>query len=309
MTDRPRVIVTPRSAPGHPSLTRLAQAGYDVVFPAPGRVPSEDEQRNHLAGAVGYLAGVETISRDTLTSAPSLRVISRNGVGADAIDLAAAEELGIEVLRAPAANAQGVAELAVGLMLAAARHIPLAVTAIANGQWTREMGTELAGRTLGIIGCGNIGRRVARVAAAIGMQIIGYDAYPDPQYRQDGFRYASLDEVLETANVITLHAPPADRPLIDDVVLTRTKPDLILVNTARAALVDDNAVLAALNSGRLAGYAADVFDPEPPGETALTRHPRFIGTPHIGGFTRESVDRAMDAAVDQLIDRLDSGRG
>lgn len=309
MAERPRVLVTPRSAPGHPSLAWLSEAGYDVVIPAPGRMPSVREQRDAMATAVGYVAGIEPIGADLLRSAPRLRVISRNGVGADAIDIGAAAELGIEVLRAPAANAQGVAELAVALILASARSVPAAAQAIREGRWERTQGVELAGRTLGIIGCGQIGRRVARMAVAIGMEVIGFDAYPDAAFELPGFRYASQAEVLRSADVLSLHAPPGERPLIDRSVIAQLRPRAILVNTARAALVDDRAVLEALDDGRLARYAADVFDPEPPGDTPLTRHPLFIGTPHIGGYTAESVDRAMDAAVRQLIERLDSARG
>ncbi|MFC5789082.1 oxidoreductase [Agromyces tardus] len=304
-----RIMVTPRSAVGHPAVERLADAGYDVVFPAPGAVPTPQQQRAALADCVGYLAGIEPITRETLAAAPKLRVISRNGTGADAIDLDAAAELGIEVLRAPAANAQGVAELAVGLMLAAARSLPFAASSIAAGEWGRRQGIELAGRTLGLVGAGQIGRRVARVALALGMRVRAYDAYPDASFRPDGdFAFTGLDDVLDQAQVLSLHAPPAARPLIDRTALERMPRGAVLVNTARASLVDDDAVLAALQSGALRAYAADVFDPEPPGRTPLTQHPAFIGTAHIGGFTEESVDRAMAAAVDHLIHGLDSGR-
>ncbi|WP_448808507.1 NAD(P)-dependent oxidoreductase [Agromyces bauzanensis] len=304
-----RIMVTPRSAVGHPAVERLADAGYDIVFPAPGAVPTPQQQRAALADCVGYLAGIEPITRETLAAAPKLRVISRNGTGADAIDLDAAAELGIAVLRAPAANAQGVAELAVGLMLAAARSLPFAASSIAAGEWGRRQGIELAGRTLGLVGAGQIGRRVARVAIALGMRVRAYDAYPDASFRPDGdFAFAGLGDVLDQAQVLSLHAPPAARPLIDRDALERMPRGAILVNTARASLVDDDAVLAALQSGALRAYAADVFDPEPPGRTPLTQHPAFIGTAHIGGFTEESVDRAMAAAVDHLIHGLDSGR-
>lgn len=304
-----RIMVTPRSAVGHPALDRLRAAGYDLVFPAPGAVPTPEQQRTSIAGCVGYLAGIEPITRETLAVASELRVISRNGTGADAIDLDAAAELGIEVLRAPAANAQGVAELTIGLMLAAARSLPAVAASIAAGEWGRRQGVELAGRTLGLVGAGQIGRRVARVALALGMRVRAFDAFPDSSYRPEGdFAFSDLPEVLSEAQVLSLHAPPAERPLIDGEALNRMPRGAILVNTARASLVDDAAVLAALDSGVLRAYAADVFDPEPPGLTPLTRHPAFIGTAHIGGYTEESVDRAMAAAVDHLINGLDSGR-
>lgn len=308
-TSSGRIMVTPRSAVGHPAIERLAAAGYEIVFPSPGAVPTPAQQRAAIATSVGYLAGIEPVGRDLLAAAPLLRAISRNGTGADAIDLAAAEELGIRVLRAPAANAQGVAELAVTLMLAAARNLPHAAASIAAGEWGRRQGIELSGRTLGLIGAGQIGRRVAVVALAIGMRVRAYDAYPDSTFQPAGdFAFAELADVLREADVLSLHAPPADRPLIDREALGRMPRGAILVNTARATLVDADAVLDALDTGALRAYAADVFDPEPPGRTPLTTHPAFIGTAHIGGFTQESVDRAMGAAVDQLIHALDSTR-
>lgn len=303
-------MVTPRSAGAHPALDRLRAAGYDLVFPAPGALPTAEQQCAGLVGAVGYLAGVERIPREVLAEAAELRVIARNGTGADGIDLAAAQELGIEVRRAPAANAQGVAELAIALMLAAARRLPAVAGALRDGRWERERGIELGGRTLALIGCGQIGRRVAGVALALGMRVRAHDPYADVSLLTAGeFEFASLPAALAGADVVSLHAPPGSAPVIDAAALATLAPGAILVNTARASLVDEHAVLAALNSGTLGGYAADVFDPEPPGRTPLVAHPRFIGTPHIGGFTTESVDRALSAAVDHLIESLDSGRG
>ncbi|GAA2245037.1 oxidoreductase [Herbiconiux moechotypicola] len=304
-----RIVVTPRSAYGHPALERMRDAGYELVFPSPGAVPTPEQQRAALGSAVGYLAGVEPVTRETLAAAPRLRAISRNGTGADAIDLAAASELGVEVLRAPAANAQGVAELAVGLMLAAARSLPSATAAIRAGEWGRWEGIELAGRRLGLVGAGQVGRRVARVALALGMSVRAFDAYPDSSFAPDGdFAFAPLEEVLATAEVLSLHAPPAATPLLDARALAALPAGAILVNTARASLVDEAAVLAALDSGGLRAYATDVFEVEPPGVTTLTAHPAVLGTAHIGGFTRESVDRALGAAVSNLLDALDSDR-
>ncbi|AXH34343.1 oxidoreductase [Humibacter sp. BT305] len=306
-----RIVVTPRSAYGHPAVERIRAAGYEVDFPAPGAVPTPAQLHAALADSVGYLAGVEPVTRSLLRAAPRLRAISRNGTGADAIDLTAAEELGVKVLRAPAANAQGVAELTVALMLAAARQLPYVASAIRGGEWARREGIELSGRTLGVVGAGQIGRRVISVALALGMRVRAFDAYPDDSYAAtagEGFAYATLDEVLATADVLTLHAPPAATPLVDAGALAALPSGAILVNTARASLVDESAVLAALDSGALRAYATDVYAVEPPGASALTRHPRVIGTAHIGGYTRESVDRAMAAAVDNLLHVLDSDR-
>lgn len=296
-----RVAATPRSlSGGHPALDRLAEHGLDVVFPAPGRLPSPEEQLATVPGCVAYLAGVEPIRADLLRACPSLKVIARNGTGVDNIDLVAAESLGIRVERAAGANAQGVAELAVGLILAAFRQLPWSDARLKAGAWQRRPGRELAGRTLGVVGLGQIGRRVAAIGSAIGMRVVGHDAFPDPAWRpHDG--WLSLDDLLASADVVTLHAPPAARPLVDAAGLARMRDGAVLVNTARAELVDDGAVLDALNSGRLATYAVDAFATEPPTDLRLVRHDKVIATPHIGGFTRESIERATDEAVSAIL--------
>jgi D-3-phosphoglycerate dehydrogenase len=307
-----KIIVTPRSvsAGGHPALQKLVEAGYELVFPSPGRVPTLEEQIEALDGCVGYLAGVEAIGREVLEIAHDLRAISRNGTGADSIDITFANSRNIQVLRAPAANAQGVAELTLALMFASARHLPFAVNSIARGDWERRQGVELNGRTLGLVGCGQIGQRVARVALSIGMKVSAFDAFPDTSFSPgDLFEFKPFDEVVESADFLSLHCPPTTEPLINKNTIQKMKDGAFLVNTARSSLVAEDQIITALDSGKLLCYAADVYDFEPPGMTALTQHPKFIGTAHIGGFTAESVDRAMHSAVDNLLKALYSSHG
>jgi D-3-phosphoglycerate dehydrogenase len=306
-----RIAITPRSLSGvhHPALAALEAEGYELVFPSPGRVPSPEELRATIPGCVGYLAGTERIDEALLSRAPSLRVVSRNGVGVDAVDLQAAERLGVTVVTAPASNAQGVAELAVTLLLALARRIPWHDARLKHDDWSRRQGIEVAGRTLGVIGCGQIGQRVTRMALGLGMRVRAFDAYPSPSFDPgDGFEWAELAGVLD-ADFITLHAPGSpDGPLIDAAALAAMRPGGFLVNTARASLVDLDAVLDALRSGRLAGFATDVFDTEPPEPHPLFTDDRVIVTPHLGGYTEESVDRAAEAAVGNLLRVLRSRR-
>ncbi len=303
-----RILVTPRSvtaAGGHPSLQALVDAGYEVVYSAAGKQPSEAELIALLPGCVGYLAGVEPITERALSAADALRVISRNGTGVDSVDLKAAEARGIRVCRAEGANARGVAELTIGLMLALVRAIPLNDAALKAGGWERRKGVELTGRTLGLVGCGRIGRYVAECALGLGMKALAYDLYPDAAYSPGaGFAYAGLDEVIARADVLSLHCPPAERPLIDADAIAAMKPGVYVINTARHGLIDDDAALAALESGRIAGLALDVYGKEPPEDRRLASHPRVVATAHIGGFTSESVDRAMSAAVDNLLEAL-----
>ena len=310
MTVSGKILVTPRSATanGHASLDRLAQAGFEVVCATPGKQPDEAELLRRLPDCVGYLAGVEPIGPNVLQAAAKLKVISRNGTGVDNVDLAAAKRLGIAVLRAEGANARGVAELTVAMMFALGRSIPFSDAGIKAGGWQRRKGIELHGRTLGLVGCGKIGRLAARAALGLGMDVVAYDPYADASFAPaDRFRFASLDDILEQSDVVSLHCPaPADgRAVIDADALAKMRDGALLINTARASLIDADAALAALESGKLAGLASDVFDSEPPAaDDRLARHDRVISTPHIGAFTRESVDRAMDAAVENLLEHL-----
>jgi len=301
------ILVTPRSVTrsGHPSLEKLRAAGWEVVFCRPGAQPSEDELRALLPGCAGYLAGVEPVTARALETAADLRVISRNGTGIDNVDLAAAARLGIALLRAEGANARGVAELAIGQLLALARGLSACDAALKSGSWTRPAaGVELEGKTLGLAGCGRVGQLVAHLALGLGMNVCAHDPFPPAAFAPGpAFRLAPLEEVLRTADFLSLHCPPTPdgSPLLDASALALMKHGAFVVNTARHDLLDPEAALAALDSGQLAGLAIDVFDTEPPTDTRLAQHGRVVATPHLGGFTRESVDRAMNAAVDGLL--------
>jgi phosphoglycerate dehydrogenase-like enzyme len=304
-----KVIVTPRSLSqgGHPLLERIAAAGYEVVFPSPGAQPTEAQLAAVVGEAVGWLAGVEKIGASLLARAERLRVISRNGTGVDAIDLAAAQAKGIVVRRAEGANARGVAELAFGHVLAAARGIAAADAELKAGRWTRAKGFELEGRTLGLAGCGRIGKLVARFALAFDMRVLAYDPYPDAAFAPGpGFSWATLAEVLAGARVLSLHCPPPEggRPLLDAAAIARLPRGAVVVNTARQGLVDEAAMIDALGRGHVAAYTLDAFDQEPPADFTLVRAKGVLATPHVGGFTDESVDRATAAAVENLLESL-----
>jgi D-3-phosphoglycerate dehydrogenase len=299
-----KIAVTPRSLSrgGHPALAPLTQAGFELVFPAPGQQPTVEQLQQSLPGCVGYLAGVEPIPAELLRLCPNLKVISRNGVGVDNIDLPTAQAMGIVVERAVGGNARGVAELAIGLMLAGLRQIPWSDKQLKTEGWARQKGIEVKGRTLGVIGCGQIGKYVVEMALGLGMVARAYDLYPDPTFTPPGdFAFVSLDELLGQADVISLHAPPSEKPLIDAATIAQMKDGAFLINTARAGLVDEAALLAALEKGKLRGFATDVFHTEPPEMTPLLRHNRVIVTPHAGGFTEESIERATEGAVSNLL--------
>lgn len=305
-----RIAVTPRSLStgDHPALQPLRDRGYEVVFPSPGRVPTAAEQEASIPSCVGYLAGIEPIPGALLRKCPDLRVISRNGVGVDSIDLAAAADLGVEVLAASGANAQGVAELAVTLMLALCRGVVASDAAIKSGGWVRKEGREVLGRTLGVVGYGQIGRRVAGLGQGLGMKVVVHDAFQDVGVpTATGERRVSLSELASTSDVISLHCPPGELPLVDDRFLRLVTPGALLVNTARSGLVDLDSVESALVDGRLAGFATDVYPSEPPARRPLWSRPDVVCTPHSGGHTAESVARAAEAGVDNLLRILTGG--
>ena len=302
-----KILITPRSLSdlSHPALELLRQAGYEVIGSTPGQTPSEDELISLMDGTIGWLAGVEPITAKVLDAAQELKAISRNGTGIDNIDADAAHKHDIEILRAQGTNARGVAELTFSLMLNLCRFVSPIDHRMKEGKWARWKGFELENRTLGLIGCGLIGQIVARIGLAMGMRVLAYDAYPNEHFKPGGdFSFTPLEEVIEKSDVITFHCPPSEKPLLDKDTIAKMKDGSIVINTARATLVDDDALLEALNSGKLAGYGTDVYRKEPPGKDPLIIHDRVIATSHIGGFTQESVDRATETAVKNLLDYL-----
>jgi D-3-phosphoglycerate dehydrogenase len=312
MTTEARILVTPRSLTqagldAVAELEPLRRRNFTLVGVTPGQIPTEEELLALVPGCVGWLAGVERITARVLREATTLRVISRNGTGTDGIDLDAAQHAGVRICRAPGANAQGVAELALTLILCALRHLPWTSEALRKGSWQRLPGSEIADRTIGVVGLGAVGRRAAALFGALGARVMGYDPY----VTDTPVRRVDLDELMAACDVITLHCPPpaGGTPLLDAGRLARMPRDSVLVNTARSALVDEQAVLAALEDGRLRAYAVDAFDSEPPELTPLLCHDRVIPTPHIGGYTDASVRRATSMAVQNLVAVLEEGAG
>ncbi|MFX1356308.1 MAG: phosphoglycerate dehydrogenase [Promethearchaeota archaeon] len=299
-----RIYITPRSITqdGHPALKRLEQAGYKLIFAPPGKQPTEKEQLRILPDCIAYLAGIETISAKVLQVAKNLKVISRNGVGIENIDLEAAKSFGIEIKIASGTNSQAVAELTVALMLSLVRSIPNSNKCLKNGKWKRFMGIQISGKILGIIGVGNIGKKVVNMALGLEMKVLGYDVYPDQDFQlSKNFKYTSLNELLRNSDIISLHCPPSDQPIISRDTLKMMKDGIFIINTARAGLIDKDDLIKALDNGKVGGYATDVYDVEPPELDSLICHGKTICTPHIGGYTRESIDKAVETAVDNIL--------
>ena len=302
---RDAILITPRSlsSGGHPALARLEAAGFALRCPAPGQTPSEEQLAAALPGCVGWLAGVEPVGPRALAAADRLRVISRNGTGVDNLPLQALAARGIAVRVTPGANARGVAELALTLALAGLRHVVATHEGIRAGRWPRLKGQEIAGAKVAVVGLGAVGSAAAELFCALGAEVWGVDPEaPGPAL--PAFRRASLEGALAGAAAVSLHCPLGARPLLGARELASLARGATLVNTARAGLVEEAALRAALESGQLGCYATDVFDVEPPAPSALTAHPAVVMTSHVGGLTGASVDRAATMAVDNLLEEL-----
>jgi D-3-phosphoglycerate dehydrogenase len=241
-----------------------------------------------------------------INSAEQLKVIGRAGVGVDNIDLNSAKLKGIRVVNSPTASSRSVAELTIGFLFALARSLPFASSQMKSGLWPKKQlhGIELYGKTIGIIGVGNIGFLVARIAAGLGMVVLGCDnCKPISQIEDSGAEATSLNEVYSRSNFLTFHIPlnGDTRGMIDRDAIAQMKSGVYIVNTSRGGIVDESALLEGLNSGQIAGAALDVFSHEPPGTNELVTHPNVIVTPHIGAQTRAASMRvAEDIAVEVL---------
>ena len=255
---------------------------------------SEEQGIAVVKDADVLVVGLQKITERVLAAAGRLKVIGRCGVGLDNIDLRAAGARGIPVVYTPGANAQTVADLTLGLMLALARKITQADRMTRAHQWKRIMGNDVWGKTLGIFGLGQIGANVARRAKGFDMNVVAYDVVQNlPLAKELGIEYRSKADILGIADFVTLHLPlnPETRGFIGDGELSAMKKTAVLVNTSRGGIVDEKALYRALREGAIAGAALDVFEQEPPGHTPLVGLDNFIGCPHIGGITVEAIAR------------------
>ena len=265
-----------------------------------------------LADADGLVVRSETrVTVAILDAAKRLQVVGRAGVGVDNIDVPAATARGVYVVNAPLGNIVAAAEHTVALTLALLRRVVDADRSVRASEWTRSkfIGRELRGKTLGLIGVGRVGGEVARRAAAFGMTVIAHDPFAtEASARAAGARLVELDELVRTADVISLHVPLTEktRGLVDAAALTKMKPTAVVVNAARGEVVDLDALAAALEKGTIAGAALDVFAEEPlPADAAIRRAPRTVLTPHIAGSTAEAQTNVAVDVVEQILDVLD----
>ena len=292
------------------ALELLRAEGWEIDART-GRTP--DQLAADVKDAVAIVVrGATKVTAPLIAAAASLRVIARAGTGVDNVDVAAASTRGIVVMNAPGANSVSVAELAVGMMLALARHVPAADASMKIGKWEKKrfLGQELRDKTLGLAGLGRIGQEVARRAAAFGMRLIAHDPFISEQVARDlGVELVSLDDLFARADYVSLHMPSNanTRNMVNAGRLARAKTGIRIVNTARGDLVDEAALADAIDAGHVAGAALDVFQKEPPGDQRLQTLPQVVATPHIAASTREGQELVGTETAAALRDFLRDG--
>lgn len=291
----------------------LRRSGCELVIPRKLGPLRAEEVPPLLDETDAVLASLDQYSAAVLASANAnrLKIISRWGVGYDAIDLGAATQCGIVVTYTPGLLDEAVADYAFALLLAIARRIPEAHHTLSRREWKPVWGNDLAGKTLGLIGCGRIGLAVARRAKGFNMRLLACDPTPHPETEQTGIQCASLETVLRESDFVSLHAASTaeNRRLIGENQLRTMKPTAYLINTARGALVDETALASALRDGKIAGAALDVFETEPlPDDSPLRSAPNLLLSPHQASFTYETGERVSLAAAQAILDLMHGRR-
>ena len=285
--------------------SELERTVGEVRYSSEKRPLTATELTSRVKGIDGWIAGLDEIDASVIAAADRLKVIARYGVGYDRVDLAAATRRGIVVTNTPGANSAAVAELTIGLMLALGRRICQADQAVRSGQWPRIAGVGLAGKTVGLVGFGSIGRETARRLSAFGCRVLVADPFVSPEAVSGcGAGLVPLDVLLPASDFVCLHAAatPATAGMVNESFLRKMKPGAFLVNTARGELIDEAALGQAIESGRLRGAALDCFRNEPPAaDHPLLRLPQVMVTPHTGAHTDEAVNAMGRMALDACL--------
>jgi len=302
----PRIVVCSRSVCSNPMLrAELLERHTDVTFNEELTLYEGTDLVDFMQGFERAVIGLELVDEAILSALPNLRVIAKYGVGIDNLDLAAMTRLGIQLGWTGGVNKRSVSELAFALMIAVLRRVHLAQTEVRAGTWRQVHGLQLTGKTVGIIGCGHIGKDLALILEALDCRILAHDIrrYPD-FYQAHGVEPVGIEDLLAVSDVVTLHVPcdESTRNILTAERLALMKPGAILVNTARGGLVDEAALKAMLMDGRLAGAAFDVFAEEPPTDWELLELPNFLVTGHIGGSSNEATLAMGRAAIAGLDD-------
>jgi D-3-phosphoglycerate dehydrogenase len=292
----------------------LSEKGIAILSSATQVDNKPDISADDLLKVAGEYDAMVVRGRTKITpavfdAARQLKVVGRAGVGVDNIDLTAALSHRVTVVNAPKSTSLAVAELALGMMFALARMLPKADGTMKQGQWIKKQleGIELNGKTLGIVGMGNIGSALTQRAAGLGMKVIGYDTLVSPEdIKKRGAEPVSLADLYARSDFISFHLPltPESKAMVNGQAFAQMKRGVRIVDAARGGIIDETALLAALESGQVAAAALDVYATEPPGLTALVAHPNVVATPHIGAQTVEAQDRAAEDIASEVLTAL-----
>ncbi|MFW9912953.1 MAG: D-2-hydroxyacid dehydrogenase [Candidatus Thorarchaeota archaeon] len=286
------------------AVAKMKDAGHDVVIRnSETDGPIEDQIRGFECIVV---RSATKVTKDVIDGADTLKLVVRAGVGLDNVDLEAAREKGVKVLNTPEAPTVSVAEMVIALMFALSRKVPSADSSMKDERWEKKKlkGTELWQKTLGIIGFGRIGCEVARRARALEMEVLAYDVVDiDAACVEYGAERTEREDLLKRADYITLHVPllPETRGLIGEKELDMMKESAFIINTARGGVIDEQALLKALDDNKIAGAGLDVFEKEPPVDWRLVKHPKVIATPHVSSSTSEAQVRVGDFTAEKVI--------
>jgi phosphoglycerate dehydrogenase-like enzyme len=299
-----RVAVAARSFNRNPQLRAELRAKYpDATFSEVSEVLDGDQLIAFLRGHDHVIVGLERVDERVLSQLPELRVISKYGVGLDGLDIDAITRRGIRLAWTGGVNRRSVAELTLAFAIALLHRVPECETALRRGEWHKVAGRQLTEKTVGIIGCGFVGQDVVRLLAPFNCRVLAYDIRDYPAfYAAHGVRPVGLHELLSAADVVTLHVPldASTQRMIGAAQLAAMRDGTCIINNARGGLIDEDALIAALESGHLAGAACDVFAIEPDANPRLLALPTFIGTPHIGGSAVEAQLAMGRAAIEGL---------
>jgi len=302
------LIINPGFAKNdHVPLDLLQEHGCEVLQNDSGRSLTRGEIMKSIGDAEAVVVGVERLDADILSHAPKLKVISKYGVGLDNIDVEYARENGIEVARTAGANADAVADTAFGLILAVSKKIAFNDAACRRGEWLEPDTYEVNHKTLGIIGLGDIGRKVTKRSTGFDMRVLAYDLFEDAAYaKKHHIEYVDLPALLSRADIISIHVPilPETRNLIGEKEIGMMKPTAILINTARGGIVDEEALISALKAGHIFGAGLDVFEKEPIDHERWMDIPNVVLSSHCAADTNEAINRMSQMAAENIIKHL-----
>ncbi|AZO93300.1 phosphoglycerate dehydrogenase [Halocella sp. SP3-1] len=286
----------------------LEKKGYEVIVVYENAALSEEKIIEKIKDVDGYIVGLEKVTEKVLNSANNLKVVCKFGVGTDNIDKKSAAEKNVRVTNCPGLNSNSVAELVLGIIFCLSRDITFLDNKMKDDLWISSMGTEVTGKKLGIIGLGNIGKCLVKIIQGLNMDVMVYDLFKDEEFAEKyNLEYVELDKIIKESDFISLHIPinKATRDLISENELKAMKKNAFLINTARGGVVNEEALLKAIEDKEIAGAALDAFINEPPVGSALVKHERVIALPHIGAATYEATERIAQYSMQNVVNVIE----